>query len=251
MTIPVLALPDPLKIQPSLLTTSYAEVRSAGAGTFVSIGGSNTATTSSSVIQSGSSFVTSMPLTSLATTATAGTIGHVYMAGPAVLRGSSAGVGGFNFSAVFTPDTLVATSQFFVGLRDTSSNPTAINWLTSTTPGRIGLAISANTGNWQLVHCLSGSTPTTVDLGSGFAVATTKLLRLQLSCAPNASGIAYSVRSYNSSGVIDATASGTVSSNLPAQATLLRMLASANNGATASITRLAVAYMGFTIGEQL
>ena len=96
-------------------------------------------------------------------------------------RGSVAGQGGFFVVARFGIATLQAGNRMFVGLTDTATTaPTNIDPTTSTTHGKIGMAISANTGNWNLVHNITASAPTVIPLGASYPVDTTSLYEMIL-----------------------------------------------------------------------
>lgn len=146
-------------------------------------------------------------------------------------RGASAGLGGFRIVARFSLDTLAAGMRAFVGLTDTATTAaTNIDPTTSTTPGKIGMAINANTGNWNLVHNLTGAAPTIIALGANFPVNITDSLELQLFAAPNAASVGYRVTNWTTG----ASATGTISTNLPAGATFLGRVIWATNNATAA-----------------
>lgn len=146
-------------------------------------------------------------------------------------RGASAGLGGFRIVARFSLDTLAAGMRAFVGLTDTATTaPTNIDPTTATTLGRIGLAINANTGNWNLVHNLTGTAPTIIALGASFPVNIADSLELQLYAAPFASTVGYRVTNWTTG----ASTTGTINTNLPAAATFLGRTIWATNNATAS-----------------
>jgi hypothetical protein len=119
----------------------------------------------------------------------------------------------------------------FVGLTDTATTaPTNIDPTTSTTPGKIGMAINANTGNWNLVHNATGVAPTIIALGANFPVNITDSLELQLFAAPNAATIGYRVTNWTT----NLSTTGTISTNMPANTVFLGRTIWATNNATAA-----------------
>ena len=142
-------------------------------------------------------------------------------------RGNAAGLGGFFMIARWGMLTLAPTTRVFIGLRDVVTAPTNIDYRTSTTPGKIGMAISANTGNWGLCHNVSGGAVTVIDLGGSFPASGTDLYELVLFSAPNSASVGYRVMNLTTG----ATTSGTISSGLPANTTFLSPLVHINNNA--------------------
>jgi hypothetical protein len=146
-------------------------------------------------------------------------------------RGNATGLGGFFVVARFSIDTLVAGNRMFVGLTDTATTaPTNIDPTTSTTPGKIGMAINTNTGNWNIVHNITGTAPTVIALGASFPVNTTSMYELVLFAAPNSATVGYRVTNLTT----NAQTSGTISTNLPASTTFMGRTIWMTNNATAS-----------------
>ena len=145
-------------------------------------------------------------------------------------RGNVAGQGGFFVVARFGITTLIVGNRMFVGLTDTATAvPTNIDPTTSTTPGKIGMAITANTGNWSLVHNITGTAPTVIPLGASYPINTTDLLELVLFAKPNDSVVTYRITNLST----NAQTSGTLSTNLPASTTPLgRVIWITNNTTT-------------------
>jgi hypothetical protein len=144
-------------------------------------------------------------------------------------RGNAAGLGGFFMVARFSIDTLGAGNRMFVGLTDTATTaPTNIDPTTSTTPGKIGMAINTNTGNWNIVHNITGTAPTVIALNASFPVNTTDSLELVLYAAPNSATVGYRVTNLTT----NAQTSGTLSTNLPASTTFLGRTIWMTNNAT-------------------
>lgn len=142
-----------------------------------------------------------------------------------VLRGSINGEGGFRLVIRFSLGATTATNRFFAGLRDVNSAPSNVDPFTSTANGVIGIAANgATSANYRIVHTLTGTTPTTIDLGANFPYNNTDLIELVLFCRPfttTAGNVGYRVRRFTNTGDPAFEASGTLSTNLPAGATFL------------------------------
>lgn len=127
--------------------------------------------------------------------------------------------------------TLVAGIRWFAGISDAATTaPTNVDPTTSTTPGKIGFAINDQTGNLKLVHNITGTVPTVIDLGANFPVNITNLYELILWCPPGSASVFYRAR--NLSGGFENT--GTLATNLPAAATFLGPQIWACNNLTAA-----------------
>ncbi len=134
-----------------------------------------------------------------------------------IWRGNAAGLGGFFLVHRFALATIPTGVRCFVGLQDTAANPTNINPTTSTTPGKIGLAIAANTGNWNFVHNITGTAPTIIALGANFPVNTTDLMEVIIFSRPNGADIGYRVTNWST----NQQTSGTISTNIPSNTTFM------------------------------
>jgi hypothetical protein len=171
----------------------------------------------------------------ISTGASAGGLAYIRSDQAHVWRGNAAGLGGF--LAVFRfalSGTLQSGLRAFAGLVDVTSNPTNVDPTTTSTPGGIGLACNANSGNWSLAHNVTGTGRTAIGLGGNFPVNNTDLLELALWCEPNGSSISYQVTNLSAGN----TNSGTISSNIPASATFLAPAVWVTNNATAAAQTL-------------
>lgn len=195
-------------------------------------GGALTAATAGTSVTpaAGTTIRNALPRTQYATAATANSINALYAnnattVGVNVLRGSISGEGGFRLVMRFGLGTTSASNRFFGGLRDVITVPVNVDPFTSTTPGGIGIVANAATSaNWRIAHNVSGTAPTTVDLGANFPVNNSDLLELVLFCRPyttSAGNIGYRVRRFTTSGDAAFESSGTLSTNLPAATTFL------------------------------
>lgn len=166
----------------------------------------------------------------LASAATAGALASSRCGNLRLWRGNAAGKGGFRLVIPFGLSALIAGMRSFVGISNATSNATNVDPLTSTASSKIGVAINANTGNWNLIHNLAGAVPTVIALGANFPVNITSWFELELECAPNAAGIKYTVRNLTTG----LSQSGEVTANLPGNLTFMNFYAWACNNATAT-----------------
>lgn len=145
-------------------------------------------------------------------------------------RGNAAGIGGFFVAHRFALSGLQTGMRAFVGIWDREANPTNIDPTTSTAVGaggKIGLAINANTGNWNLIHHPVSTTPTVIPLGANFPVNNTDLLELILFSRPNDTQVSYRVTNWST----NQQTSGAITTNLPTNTTFLAPVAWITNNA--------------------
>ncbi len=182
----------------------------------------------------GTNLLTQTLRSTISTTAAAGSLAYIRGNMLNLWRGNAAGMGGFFVVHRFAlSGTLQAGLRCFAGIVDVAANPTNINPVTPSTPGGIGLATDANSGNWKLVHNTSGTARTSIDLGASFPV-NGAMMELALFCAPNDSTIGYRVTNWSTG----AQASGTLSTNLPASTAFLAPSVWVTNNATAAAQTL-------------
>lgn len=194
---------------------------------------------------------TGMARTQFTTAATAGSVVSVYANANTlaahVYRGTTTGLGGFRVVMRFNFSGL----RLFAGLRDVLTAPTNINPMTATTPGGVGLAVNRGTNNnICMVHNLSGTAPTVVDLGSSMTVSPfdgSWIHELVLFCRPCAAStaqpIGYRVRRYLSDNTPLAEVTGTISTNLPGGLTYLHPTIHHNNDTTAGAVNFQLAHI--------
>jgi hypothetical protein len=170
------------------------------------------------------------------TSTTAGNIAYHMPAAGLVWRGNAAGMGGFFFTTRFSFNATSTANRGFVGLVDNAGTaPTNVDPTSSTTPGKIGVAFTNNTGNLKWVNNVSGSAPTSTDLGSNFTVVTGKIYELVIYSPPNGGSITYRVQNITNSNV---TSDTVVSTNIPANTTFLApefWMTNNTNGSAVSI----------------
>ncbi len=171
---------------------------------------------------------TSVRRMNYSTGTTAGTMAYQRQAALMAWRGNVAGLGGFFYTTRFSLSSIVSGNRVFVGMSDSIANPTNIDPTTSNTYGKLGVAINANTGNWNFINNVSGTLPTITALGSNFPVNTTDLYELVLFSAPNGSSIGWRVTNLSTGN----QTSGSATTNIPTTATFMSPVFWATNNAT-------------------
>lgn len=145
-------------------------------------------------------------------------------------RGNAVGRGGFVYRTRFSVTSTTAKQRGFFGLQDYAANYGGAQnpYLLSNS---LGIAFDSNVdANYQITHNASGAA-TKVNAGSSFPLGDpSAVLDLTLSCAPNASTVAWKLLNLNSG----ASASGTLSTNLPSNTAFLSPRVYMNNGGTAA-----------------
>jgi hypothetical protein len=127
--------------------------------------------------------------------------------------------------------TLQSGNRAFAGLTDVTTAPANVDPTTNTTPGKVGMAINANTGNWKFVWNVTGTAPTVSDLGASFPVDTTSLYELVMYSPPNGSAINWRVTNLSTGAQVSST---TATTNIPANTTFLTPVIWMTNNATAA-----------------
>ena len=143
----------------------------------------------------------------------------------------TAGAGGFHYVTRFgvSDAATVANARMFVGLAATAS--VFANVDPSTLLNQIGLGCDAGQTTLRIMHNDGAGVSTLIDLGANFPTQTLSvdMYELQLYCAPNGSTVGYRVERLNTGDV----ATGTISTDLPTNTTLLSPQLWRNNGVTA------------------
>lgn len=166
---------------------------------------------------------------------TAGGLAYIRANTLRIWRGNAAGLGGFFVITRFSLSGTIQTGQrSFVGISDSVANPTNVDPTTNTTPGKIGLAQNAATGNWSLVHNVTGTAPTIIALGANFPINNTDLYEIALFSAPNGSSIDYRVVNWST----NQQTSGSLTTNIPTNTTFLAPVAWITNNAAAAQSEL-------------
>jgi hypothetical protein len=174
-------------------------------------------------------------VTTAATTAVAGWRSAAAQFG----TGNGAGLGGFFVVTRWGPATGVATSttRCFVGMTNSTAAPTDVE--PSTLVNCVGMGWDAADTNLQMFHNDASGTCTKIDLGASFPVPTadrTKAYDLALFCAPNSTTIYYQVTDLGTGAV----ASGSITTNIPSNTTLLAPRGWMSVGGTSSVIGIAL-----------
>jgi hypothetical protein len=142
---------------------------------------------------------------------------------------SNAGEGGFRFTFVFGDQTAVANQRSLAGLRGADGLPGNVE--PSSLTNFVGMAYDAGGTTWKIMHNDGSGTATSVDLGANFPVAANTGYILTLYAAPGViNSITYHVERIGTA----FTATGTLTTDLPAEHTRLAWIRWINNGVTAS-----------------
>lgn len=154
--------------------------------------------------------------------------------------GNAAGVGGFFFQTRFgiSDAALVANARSAIGL--TATTTAFANADPSTFLNFLGMAHDAADTNWQIMFNDGAGAATKVDLGANFTrspTVSTVMYDLVIYCPPNSSTVFYEVKNIANGAV----ASGTMTTNIPANTQLLTWQLWRSNNATASAVALDIA----------
>ncbi len=154
--------------------------------------------------------------------------------------GPSAGLGGFAFVGRWGPATGVATTtnRAFFGLANVTSAPTDVE--PSTTLNCICMGWDAADANIQIMTNDATGTCTKTDLGAAFAVPTTDRTALYELSLYSPKGTTQSVAWMATNLISGATASGTITTDLPSTTTLLAPRGWMSVGGTSSVIGIGV-----------
>lgn len=141
--------------------------------------------------------------------------------------GNAAGLGGFRVEFDYGVVTTQTTMRIVCGLGAAAltctGDPSALT-------NFVAMACDAGDTNMQIMHNDGSGTATKVDLGSSFPKTANVVYRVVLEAAANGSTVDYTVTRLDSA----ATATGTLSTNLPSSTTFLRPTVGFGNGSTAA-----------------
>lgn len=141
--------------------------------------------------------------------------------------GNAAGLGGFRVEFDYGVVTTQTTMRIVCGLGAAAltctGDPSALT-------NFVAMACDAGDTNMQIMHNDGSGTATKVDLGSSFPKTANVVYRVVFTAAANATTVDYAVTRLDSA----ATASGTLSTNLPGSTTFLAPCMSFGNGGTAA-----------------
>lgn len=148
--------------------------------------------------------------------------------------GNAAGAGGFTYILRWSIATggATATNRCWVGLRNVTTAPTDVE--PSSLVNMFGMGWDAADANMQFMRNDATATATKTDLGASFVVPTTDrpgVWELAMFSAPNTSQVTYLITNLGTG----ATATGTVSTDLPSNTTLLTPVGYCSVGGTSSV----------------
>jgi hypothetical protein len=147
----------------------------------------------------------------------------------------TAGVGGFLYVARFVIDQTQADMRWFVGLH--SSGAVIGNVNPSTLLNFVGFAIDSAQTTVRFMRNDGAGAATAIDLGASFPATTaTAVYEARIWCRPNGADIFYSLERLDVQQYIE----GSVSTDIPANTTLLSPQIWMNNGLTAATVTIAV-----------
>ena len=141
--------------------------------------------------------------------------------------GNAAGLGGFRVEFDWGVVTTQTTMRIVCGLGAAAltctGDPSALT-------NFVAMACDAGDTNMQIMHNDGSGAATKVDLGSSFPKTANVVYRVALEAAANGSTVDYTVTRLDSA----ATATGTLSTNLPSSTTFLQPTVGFGNGSTAA-----------------
>lgn len=154
--------------------------------------------------------------------------------------GNGAGTGGFFFQTRFgiSDAALVANARSAVGM--TATTAAFGNADPSTLLNFLGMAHDSADTNWQIMFNDGAGAATKVDLGANFTrspAVSTVMYDLTLWCAPNTTTVYYEVKNLSNAAV----ATGTMTTNIPANTQLLTWQLWRQNGGTAAAVGIDIA----------
>ena len=216
-------------------------------GTVVSVVGCSLTTvgTISTPVLASTSLLASAKRWRVTSAATAGALASQRSSATLFWRGNAEGLGGFRFVQRCGYEIGCADQLIFFGVAATTAAPTKLDPLTSATIGKIGLACNSATGNWSIVSNNTGAAPSVVNLGSSFPVLPNVFNELVLFSRSNGDAIGWRVTNLDTR----ATASGSITANLPAKAVFYTSWNYMSNNATASA--IAFCSTGFTVSADI
>jgi hypothetical protein len=146
--------------------------------------------------------------------------------------GNGSGLGGFNLVQRFVPggNGTPSTQRMFVGIGSSTAAPTDVQ--PSSITNIIGVGADAADTNLFMMHNDGSGTATRIDLGANFPKnnAGTDLYEIALFAKPNATEVEYQVRRLNTGH----EATGTITTDIPSNTTLLAPRGWASVGGTSS-----------------
>jgi hypothetical protein len=227
------------EFQTSLARASILVWKAVPGSTTVSAFGSAAPSSTGTITSVGistSSMIGYMPrveylVTTPATNAVAGFRGTVALVG---VGAPAAGMGGFHAVGRWGPAIGVATAthRSFTGMANATSVPTDVE--PSNLVNCVGMGWDAADANVQIMHNDGAGSCTKIDLGASFPVPTTDRSALYEVALFSPRGTTQSVDWMVTDAISGATASGTITTNLPSTSTLLAPRGWVSAGGTSS-----------------
>lgn len=195
-------------------------------------------TTLTGATTAGTNSYTKQQKTELLKTSASGTnVSYLYLNAANWRRGAATGEDGFKFQFTFgvATGTSNTSARLFAGWTSSISVPTDAN--PSTITNMFGFGYDAADTNLQWMHNDGSGTATKVDLGSSFpkpSVDRQESYEIEINCRPNGSTIWYKIRRIHTG----ATASGSVTTDIPANTTYLAPRVYLSNGGVSAVNGL-------------
>lgn len=148
-----------------------------------------------------------------------------------VWRGNAAGLGGFRFEIDCGVVTTQTTMRIAAGLAYNGGAAIPLTANPSAATDCVFLGCDDTDTNMQIMHNDNAGTCTKIDLGASFPKTNNVMYRALFECDANGSSIDYTVTRLDSA----ATATGTISTNLPTSTAFMAFICRVGNGGTAAI----------------
>lgn len=145
-------------------------------------------------------------------------------------RGNAAGLGGFRFELEFGVVTTQTTMRVCAGLYYNGAAAIPLTADPSAGTDCVFMGCDAADTNMQIMHNDNAGTCTKIDLGSSFPKTNNVVYRVVFTAAANGSSIDYSVTRLDSA----ATATGTITTDIPSSTAFMGHICRFGNGGTAS-----------------
>lgn len=223
--------------QPALFANNVAMLLPSTTTGVTTFGMPNTAvgTISTPAITAGS-LISSMRRMTVTSAATAPSASDLRSQAPLVWRGNAAGLGGFFYASRFSVGSTTANQQLFSGL-SSNTGAFATSGAPSSFTNTIGVGWDSADTTLQIMSNDASGSGTKVNLGSNFpSNSASAYYELILFAAANGSSVGYRVQRLDTG----QTASGTISTDLPASNLMLTHHQYMNNGGTAATVVLNV-----------
>lgn len=237
-------------IQSALYSNSFiftTPIGGGSGGTFNTIGYSNVAVSSNTsssnpALTPGTNLRNSLRRVNIASLATAGSGAGLRWQGLFLYRGEVFGkipVGGFFFNTVYSITSTATDQRGFTGLFN-SANQIPVTQVTNALVNCIGLGWDSTETTLSIIHNDAAGTANKIPLGTNFPSNNPDAVYdLSLFSIPNGETVGYKVKRLDTGAV----ASGIISTDLPAKATLLGAHHSINNNTTAASVSLDIMRM--------